>query len=395
MKTVAQAEFIIRKAIVKGKTLTVKFNDAYGYTLAESIKADRNYPAADKSMMDGIAISFKDYKKGTRPFKLEGVIAAGSKPKSLSKVNSAIEIMTGAILPSNADVVIPVENLKIKNGSASVDKKYSVKLGDYIQKKASHNKKGDVLLTKGQKLLAPQIAIAATVGKSTLKVIASPRVAIVTTGDELINVNKMPKNHQIRKSNSYFIDHAISQNTTAKTKVFHFKDNKRTITDGIKKILKEFDLLVLTGGVSMGKFDFVPEALKQNKVKELFHKVTQKPGKPIWVGQTTKGQMVFGLPGNPVSTMCCTYKYVIPAIQQICGGAQSQFEVKLNKQIQKKTEFTFYQPVRMLKDGLFTPVNFKHSSDVLALAKSDGFIEIPAGVKRTKLNQDYKYYAWS
>jgi len=375
------------RALVFGTTRdfgieSISLMDAVGRTLREPLIADRDFPPYDRVTMDGIAIRFADFTAGNRTFKIAGVGAAGQPQMSLSKTNTCLEIMTGAILPTGADAIIRYEDLQIQTGDATITAA-TIRDGQNIHRKGSDRLRGSVLLQPGYQLNAAAIGIAATIGKDQLRVSKLPKVLIISTGDELVNINEKPLPHQIRKSNVYqlqaglkhfgiFADHR------------HLNDNLKKITENLRHFLVEYDAVLLSGGVSKGKFDFLPEAMDQLGVKKLFHKIKQRPGKPFWFGQYPEGATVFAFPGNPVSSFMCAQIYCMPWLQKCLGLPVSyQQYASLTAPIHFKPDLTYFAQVKITTDKfgklLATPIEGNGSGDLANLVEANAFLEVPMG----------------
>jgi molybdopterin molybdotransferase len=397
MITVNQADQIIAGQIRPLAAQLRPLHACYGAVLQENVVADRDQPPFDKALVDGIAISLQAWQNGL--LTIEGTQAAGQKALRLkNKENGCIKIMTGAVVPRDCDGVVPVEMLSITGPQVKINGD-DFRPGQYIRRQGSDCPKGQLLLKAGIQLLPPHIATAASVGKSKLKVTSRPKVAIISNGDELVDINrKSIKPFQIRKSNSFALDAILRQTGLCEPKIFHFPDNKSILRTGIKKILTGFDILVLSGGVSMGEFDYIPQVLKELEVEVLFHKVSQKPGKPFWFGKSQKGRLVFALPGNPVSTQICAYRYVVPYLRRAAGLEVKTPYAVLDRDYVSPTDFTYFLPAQMSynKDGIISvgPVETGGSGDYAALTHADGFVELAANQKNFSKGQAVPFYPW-
>ena len=283
MISVEKALKIVLDNSILTKSEHVKMEHSLNRILAQDIYADRDFPPYNRVAMDGIAISFKAFEGGQREFNIEGTIGAGEKAKEISRLDACLEIMTGAILPRNLDTVIPYEQLDLESGKAKINVT-SISQFQNIHRKGADRKEGDLLIKSGQKVSAAEIGILATVGISMVEVRRLPKAIIISTGDELVDINDIPKEHQIRKSNSFSIQ-ALMESYCLKAEYLHLSDNKLQIQNKLSSILKEYELVIISGGVSMGKFDFLPEVLQDLGIELLFHKVKQRPGKPFWFGK--------------------------------------------------------------------------------------------------------------
>lgn len=392
MISVQKAQTIIDKSLKAFPVVTRPLRECYGTILREDIYADRDAPAFHKALMDGIALDSKIFVKGKRSLKVQGMQAAGKAQLKLKNSDHCFEITTGAIIPQGCDAVIPIESIILKNGCAQIKPNVILFPWQSIQRRGQDHQKGTLLLKKGTRLTAPRVGIVAAVGKSKIKVTLKPKVAIISTGDELVDIDKKPKLYQTRLSNSYALEAAFIQTGLFSTEKFHIKDNKDVLYKKIKDILSRFDVLVLSGGVSMGKFDFVPLVLKQLGVRVLFHKVAQKPGKPFWFGCSKEGKPVFALPGNPNSTLVCAYRYALPALKKVLGVKEDRHMITLVPNIKRAFSLTRFMAVKLEKDKTAKLVSTEGSGDYGALANSDGFIEVPTKIS-PKAN--YFYYSWT
>ncbi len=399
MISVQQADRIISQNVKDFPAIGKPLGRALGALLREDIKADRDIPSFNKALMDGIAISFSSYREGQRRFTIEGIQSAGHQTiQRAHREDHCIEIMTGAVVPEGYDCVVPIEDVQIKKGEAFLKEKILLRPLQNIRLKAADYTKGQILLKKGASLLAPQIGICASVGKNLVKVSRAPKIAIISTGDELVDIHaKAIKPFQVRQSNAYALEAAFKTNFF-EAQMFHIKDDPKVLLKEINSILKKFDCLVLSGGVSMGKFDYVPRVLKDLGVNVLFHKVAQKPGKPFWFGKTKSQKLVFALPGNPVSTVICAYRYVIPALKNGLKIEKEEEWAILNQDFKVRTDFTFFLPVKKIPNKtrqlLVNPVAFSGSGDFVALGNADGFVELPAGQKLFKKGLAVRFFPW-
>ena len=377
MVSVEDALRLVLENVISPKTESVDFQVSLGRILAEDLVADRDFPPFDRVTMDGIAINFATFNEGLKTFKIQEMQAAGDEQKTLQSPKNCIEIMTGAVLPKNTDTIIRYEDLEIENGFATILAEIKQKQNVHFQ--GQDKLSGQVLVGKGKVINASHVAIAASIGKQNLSVRALPKIAIASSGDELVGVAEIPLSHQIRLSNVYAIV-AILKKFNAAVDIFHINDTLKDSVLKIEEMLKNYDVLIFSGGVSMGKKDFIPQALSKNSVKEIFHKIAQKPGKPMWFGKNDS-TIVFALPGNPVSTYLCTIKYVLPWLKNHLGVLEEKnSSVKLTEDINFKPKLNYFLQVKIQNDkGCFyaTPLKHHGSGDFISLAEADGFIELP------------------
>ncbi|MFT5387728.1 MAG: molybdopterin molybdotransferase [Lysobacterales bacterium] len=393
MITVTEADQLISTHIGDFTPVELPLTEAYGHVLHENILTDRDLPPFDKSLMDGIAINAESYLKGSRTFSILGTQAAGADPVKLNNHNSCYEIMTGASVPIGCDCIIPVERIVITDNKAIVEDDCDIESGKFIRKQAADYSKETLILTKGTILKSSQIALCAAVGKNKVLVNPKLKVAIVSNGDELVDIGDPIKPFQIRTSNSYYLKSSLEKTYCLKTEMYHFPDNKEILTKELKRLIEFYDVLVLTGGVSMGKFDFIPEVLKSLDVSVVFHKVKQKPGKPLWFGTTKSKKPVFALPGNPISTYVGCARYVIPQLKNKLGYRKESLAGVLTEKVSFDSSLTHYVPVTVNNLNL-SPAKFTGSEDFASIAKTDGFIEFPENIKTIKKGSSVVYYEW-
>lgn len=363
---------------------------AAGRVLREPVVADRPFPPFDRVTMDGLALAYAAVAAGQTVFRVERTQLAGQQPKPLRDPAAAIEIMTGAALPPGTDTVVRYEDLDLvrhPDGQCTATLRVPPPVaGHNVHPRGSDCPAGTVLLRPGTLLGAPEIAIAATVGATTLGVSARPRVAVVSTGDELVPVGRAPKPHQVRRSNALLLAVAARE-AGAVARVFHLPDHPATLHARLPPLLAGFDAVLLSGGVSQGKADFLPGALRAAGVEELAHQVSQRPGKPLWFGRYPGGAVVFGLPGNPVSTFVTYHRYVAPwlrGVQQPAALAlpAAPAYATLAAPVSFAPALTYFLLVRLEAgpDGrlLAHPVFPNSSGDMTSLPAADGFLELPA-----------------
>jgi molybdopterin molybdotransferase len=355
---------------------------AVGRVLHQDVVADRDFPPYNRVTMDGIALRFAALEAGQTTFPIERTQLAGALPEPMQNPQAAIEIMTGAALPPGTDTVIRYEDLDITDQPT---RQVTVRVapprrGHNVHAQGSDQNAGTRLLTTGQLLSPAEIAVAATVGAATLAVARPPRVAVVSTGNEIVDVTETPLPHQIRRSNAYMLQAALTLDG-ATSEVFHFDDDLDTLKASLPPLLAEYDAVLLSGGVSKGKADFLPQALRESGVEELFHRVAQRPGQPLWFGQRTGGAVVFALPGNPVATFAAYYRYVRGWLRQ-CQQATPRPLVfaELTEAVEFKPTLTYFLAVRLenAPDGrlLAHPTPTAGSGDLAGLLAADGLLEL-------------------
>lgn len=367
-----------------------------GAYLAEDLVADRDFPPFDRVTMDGIAIAYKTFANGQREFPLEQIAPAGAPQKTLKQSSNCIEVMTGSIMPKQADTVIRYEDLKIEDGKATV-------LPDALQHRQNiHFKgmdiaRGSVIVPKGNRISSAEINIAAAVGKANLKVRELPDAVIISTGDELVDVDQSPEMHQIRRSNIYGIQSTLKQ-WGIRAELQHLPDDKIAMERIIRRLMKQFDLFIFTGGVSKGKFDYLPEVLESLKIEKHFHKIQQRPGKPFWFGSSKDGAKVFALPGNPVSSFVCVYMYLDFWLKKSLGIPSVPLYVRLKKEVHFKPDLVYFLEASLESgtDGtlLANPVKGNGSGDFANLVRTDGFLVLPQNKSEFSEGEVYPFVSY-
>lgn len=400
MITVSQAETLISKYVQLAPVVSLSIEHAATEVLREDLSADRPLPPFDRVAMDGIAIAWQSWSKGQTAFKIEGIQKAGDAPQKLVDQSACLEVMTGAVLPIGCDTVIRYEDLEITQVEAILEPGLKLEKGQNVHHQGSDYPEGQKLLVAGELMLPVHWAVAASIGKAEVQVSQRPKIAVISTGDELVEVDQRPLEHQIRMSNSHLIQSALKQQGFSEVQRFHLVDDKQILSEKLAEILSQYSVLVLSGGVSMGKYDFIPEVFADLKVKEIFHKIAQRPGKPIWFGVGPESQWVFGLPGNPVSTSLCLYRYVMPALWQMLGcrdWPRRRFAI-LQSELVFKKDLTYFLPVKIETDAsgqiLATPVAMNGSGDFASLALSDGFLELPPHQEHFIKGEVFPLCAW-
>jgi molybdopterin molybdotransferase len=355
-----------------------------GAVLRENIYAERDQPPFDRVTMDGIAIASAATANGQRRFRMQTCQAAGQAPVTLSSAEHCIEVMTGAVLPVGCDIVVPVELLRTVDGHVELQPGATLVPWGNVHRRGSDRSQGALLLAVGSVLHAPEIAVAAGAGMARVRVSSQPAIVVVSTGNELVEPGDPIEPHQIRRSNAYAVAAALRQRGFQRVADDHVPDEPTLLRERLKLHLDTHEVMILSGGVSMGRFDLVPKALEQIGVRCVLHGVAQRPGKPMWYGTSSDGHSVFALPGNPVSTLVCLARYVVPALYRAMGVPVIGSErVALASPIQWSTPLTGFMPVRVTHDDWArpwaTPCPTNGSGDFSSLALTDGFIELPPG----------------
>ena len=384
--TPAEADELIERHLTCLPVESLPLAQCAGAVLRESIHAERDQPPFDRVAMDGIALESGQIARGIRRLRIEATQAAGDAPLTLASREGCIEVMTGTPLPQGCDCVVPVEQITVEGGEARLAQGLQVRPWQNVHRRGTDTRQGTRLLGAGTRLGPAEIAIAAAAGMARIRVSSQPMLAVISTGNELIEPGEPIEPHQIRRSNAYAIAAALRLHGFHRIADDHIADNETQLTRRLKFHLETHDVLVLSGGVSMGKLDLVPKVLEALGVRCVFHKVAQRPGKPLWFGIAGTGAAVLALPGNPVSTAVCVCRYVLPALAASQGRIVRVPErIALAEPCTVNPALSYFLPIvlEMDADGRCwaRPKPTNGSGDFTALAGTDGFVELPPGPK--------------
>jgi molybdopterin molybdotransferase len=398
--TPAAAEKLVFDTIPLFHKEDCAISEAHGRVLRGELRADRDLPPFDRVTMDGFALRASALARGVARFRVEAVQAAGMRPFTLGPGDEAcIEVMTGAVLPIGADCVVPYEETARDGDWAVVTPGEPHLPGRNVHRRGSDHRQGELIVRSGARLTGREIAVAAACGYAALTVAHSPRVAVVSTGDELVEVDALVAPHQIRRSNDHSLRAALIKSGYPRTDRFHLRDIRHEIEHMLWHILAEYDVLLITGGVSKGKFDFLPSELERQGVAKVFQGVAQRPGKPFWFGLSGRLTPVFALPGNPVSAYTCLHRYVLPALAHASGmAARAPLLAALAQPVVSRPKLAWLLPVRLSSgpraELLATPGGVNTSGDFAGLVDTDGFVELPAGREDFPAGYVAQYRPW-
>jgi len=359
----------------------VAIDQALNRILAEDVKSDVDMPPFDKSAMDGYACRRTDL---GRELTIIETIPAGSAPTKSIGENQCAKIMTGAMVPPGADCVIMQEFTE--NPTAQTVRFTGKTTADNICFKAEDVRAGDIVVSKGTRLGAEHVALLASVGCVQPLVTRKPKVGIIATGDELVEPAEKPTGSQIRNSNSYQL---VAQTVQAGSLPHYYgiaSDTEQAIDTMFKKAVAETDVILLSGGVSVGEFDLVPGILKKNNIKLAFEKIAIKPGKPTVFGASDQ-VFCFGLPGNPVSTFVIFEILVKPFLYKMMGYDYKPRVLPMrleNTILRKRPDRESWMPVAFTGNGAVRPIEYHGSAHIAALGSADGLISVPAEVTELK-----------
>ncbi|WP_027375314.1 MULTISPECIES: molybdopterin molybdotransferase MoeA [Chryseobacterium] len=397
MITVQQAEDLILSETQDFGNESIFYENALGRVLAEDLSADRDLPPFDRPTVDGIAILYDAYEKGQRSFSVKAVQSAGEPSISIDSEGQCIEIMTGAALDHSVDTVVRYEDISIQNGIATINT--DINKGQNIHLKGKDKKEGAILVTANQVISPAIIGIAASVGKTTLSVKRLPKIVIISTGDEMVSAEASPGPFQLRRSNAITISSAL-QKYGVQADSLHLNDDYEEIRKEISRCIHEYDVLLMSGGVSMGKFDYLPAVCEELGIKKCFHKIKQRPGKPFWFGKSEDKKLIFAFPGNPVSVFMCLHRYFIPWLEKSLKIPENPCQwAVLHNDIEFSVPLQYFAQVKLRVNDLgqltAESVNTNGSGDFSHLADTDAFIELPLEQNIFKKGDVYKIWRYN
>ena len=327
MLSVAEAKQIIDEHTKALSPVKMQLKDAAGFILAEDIFSPMDIPAFHQAAMDGYAVSFKGWKDNKR-LKIQGVVQAGLNNDVLSSPKNAMRIFTGAVVPPGADTIVMQEKATVSNELLIIEDE-SLSEGKYVRLKGSEIKTGDLALAKNSVLTPAAIGFLIGIGITEVSVYPMPVISIIVTGNELQEPGQPLQQGQVYESNSYSLKAVLKQfHLDEQVKIFSAKDDLKILIAVLQQAMQQSDVIFLTGGVSVGDFDFVPQAIEQNGITKIFHKIKQKPGKPFFFGKKAD-KYIFGLPGNPSSVLTCFYEYVLPALGKMSNQKYDLQKIKI------------------------------------------------------------------
>ncbi|RBI92749.1 molybdopterin molybdenumtransferase MoeA [Elizabethkingia miricola] len=397
MISVQQAEEIVLSQYQDYGKESISYDLVIGRVLAEDILADRDLPPFDRPTVDGIAIRFTSYEEGFRSFNIKTIQSAGETSVAIDSEDQCIEIMTGAALDSTVDTVIRYEDITVDNGIATIN--INIEKGQNIHLKGKDKKAGEILVKANQVITPAIIGIAASVGKTSLWVKKLPKIVIISTGDEMISPELTPTAFQLRRSNGVTIS-SVLEKYKIKADLIHLNDDYEEIKKELSNCIDIYDILLMSGGVSMGKFDYLPQVCEELGIKKLFHKIKQRPGKPFWFGKSQNQKLVFAFPGNPVSVFMCLHRYFIPWLERSLEIPQSS---PLYAILENDIEFPFslqyfaQTKLQINKQGqlIANIVDTNGSGDFSHLAETNAFVELPLEQNTFRKGEVYKVWQYS
>ena len=375
-----QALEVVRANAALSRLVEVPLEQAAGLVLAGDVHADRDFPPFARAMMDGFAARVSD--AGLTP-ELVGEVAAGQSPTVEVGHGRCVSVMTGAPCPPNTEVVVPVEQATLEDGRVKLPE--ALTLGKHIAPRGCECPAGTLVLPRGQRITPLSTAVLAAVGCTVVPVHRPPRLAIISTGSELCPAHQAPGEFQIRDTNSPMLAAQARAAGLELSKVTGAADTPASLSSALEQAA-DADIVMLSGGVSMGRYDLVPGALREHGVMLLFHKVTQKPGKPMLFGRKDD-RLFFGLPGNPLASHLCFHRYVLPAARKMAGfpARPCRHDAALTRPLHVRGERTLF----MLASGRFSsggleaePLTGSGSADIFFKQLANGYIQVKPGERR-------------
>jgi len=374
----------------------ISIEDSIGRILKEDVYSTIEMPPFDKAAMDGYAIRARDVENAPTNLRCIGLIQAGDIFKNKLNRAECVKIMTGAPLPQGAQSVVMVEDT-LQSGDSVLIKK-TVKKGENVCFRGEDLKRRQRVLEQGVKISPAHVAVLATVGRRFVRVAAKPQVAILNTGGEIVPAGSKLGKNKIYNSNGPMLEALLKSDNIEPSFLGIAKDDPGELRSAIKQGLKK-NVLLVSGGVSMGDYDLVPEVLASLGVRKIFHKVNIKPGKPLFFGVKNK-TLVFGIPGNPVSNFLSYLVFVRPALCNLMGYQYCEPEFREGlaaKKIITKTGRRHFVPVKIIKNKNqyhLTPVNSHGSADIMALSEADGFMVVDKERTAVEKNSKMKFITW-
>jgi len=373
MISVQEAKDIVRSFTLPARIEKLSLAQALGKVLAKNIIAGMDIPAFSQSSMDGYALQFAG---SAEPLRITGKIQAGSPDMQKLQQGEAMRIFTGAPLPEGADTVIIQEKSEVDNGYLIIKDDQLTK-GQFVRPKGAEVRKGEIAMISGTYLSPAAIGFLAGIGIAEVSVYTAPSVTIILTGDELQAPGESLSFGQVYDANSFQLTAALQKASITSIHIRHAKDSPESVRNAINSALQESELILITGGVSVGDYDLVIPAAKECGIETLFHKIKQKPGKPLFLGRK-KERIVFGLPGNPSSALTCFYEYVLPLIDAWLRFPQSV------KTVQAKVEQAYRKPAGLThfvkafyEEGKVSVLHAQESFRLHSFAQSNCLLVLP------------------
>ena len=389
MITVEEAQKILNNNSYRlKKTINRKVSKSTGYFLAENIFSKLDLPPFNQSNVDGYALKFSD----SRTWKVIAEIKAGDHKDIQLEKNEAVRIFTGAEVPQSADCVVMQEKVIVNKNEISLSDKILVR-GEFIRGKGSQIKKGEPAISKDI-LITPAVAgFLSAMGFDMVKVYRKPEIYVIVTGSELQVPGTKLSPGKVYDSNSYILNSSLEQMGLKTKKIIFVKDNKKKLSKIISHCFKKADLILISGGISVGKYDFVNEVMEKTGTEKLFYKISQRPGKPLYFGKNGK-TYIFGLPGNPASVLTCFYEYVYPFIRKMLGYEKcflQETTMRVSTDINKTFKLSNFLKAKVLSDSV-EPLEGQGSYIIKSFTDADCFIYLPLETSYVKAGEEVEVH---
>ncbi|MGB1103038.1 MAG: gephyrin-like molybdotransferase Glp [Crocinitomicaceae bacterium] len=388
MIQIKEALDILRSSNQIPNETIISLKNSLGHVLSKDILAPIDLPGFNQSAMDGYAVCLKE---GVESYEIIGEVEAGSPDEPKLSPGQCVRIFTGAKVPVTANTVVQQEWAIVDGNRIQFDR--DIQLGKNIRPQGEQIKSGNIALAKGHLINAASIGFLAGLGLTEVAVFMNPKIQILTTGNELIPPGNPLKAGQIYESNSAMLEAALRSFNYNQVDIATVPDNYEQTVALVKNALESYDFLILSGGISVGDYDFVHQALVDNKVEQLFYKVNQKPGKPLFFGQK-ENKIIAALPGNPAAALTCFYVYVLPMLNKLSGKGFEELETgkaKMSNAYIKKGDRAYLLKAK-LKDGEIQPLDGQSSAMLQSFALSNAIIHIPSNKSSVEAGEDVEFY---
>jgi molybdopterin molybdotransferase len=389
--SVTEAKSILKSLEVVGNPTVVPLMESLGKFTSSSIVATMDVPSFDNSGMDGYAIAWSD-SDGSR--EVVHVVQAGAKPDFTLDGGKAVRIFTGAPVPNGADTVIPQEYVTREGDVISFDSSSFTK-GIHVRKRGAQCRARAEIIVAGTKVTPGGIGLLASLGISEVEVFPSPKVALILTGDEIIDLGNPLQPGQIYNANGPALQAYLEHLGVSELSIYKVQDEEEEVTRVIGVALEDSDFLLLTGGISVGDYDFVKGSLEKNDIEQLFYKIKQRPGKPFFAGRK-ESKLVFALPGNPASVLSCFIQYVKPCIHTWMGNRtawDNPIYFPIAEDFHKRADLTFFLKAKIEDEKIFL-LPGQESFNLLPFGVADGLAEIPQSAEHIAAGSSVAFYPW-
>jgi molybdopterin molybdotransferase len=390
---------IIRSCVKPLGSVRIPLNDAFGCCLAQDVRADRDMPPVDRSAMDGYAVRAADLGQYPCSLRLVGEVAAGSSARPKVTPGCCTSILTGANSPPGSDTVVKIELTSLDDDVVTIHQ--PVKPLSNVRRRGEEARKGDVLLPAGTVLDPAAVAVCATVGLARPKVRRRAKIALLCTGEELRDVSESAGPHQTRNSNGPLMQAILARSGFDNVTHEIVPDDPQLTIEAMRRASDNADMTILTGGVSVGKYDYVPGSVEAIGAKLRFYKIQMKPGKPVLYATRGSNSHIIGLPGNPVSVLTSMHVFVLPALRMLSGvspqDARCSLKLPLTKKVKSRSGRSYMALGRVVsrRSGpAVEPVGSMGSADIYAASAADGVLAVPASKTELPAGSIVEFLPW-